>query len=355
VAGRRRDPTTLAEGVAAWRAHHTADGAMPAVDDISHASAGWANETLLVRFSWLRAGTDHELTERLVLRLPPLEPTFPVYDLAGQAAVHRAVAAAGVPAPVPATVEADPSWLGAPFMAMPFVEGHVAGEVPVFDEFVTGAPEAQQRAMVEAFVDVLARLHALDVAGSGLGAVLRGAEGGIAAELDWWERYLWWSVEQWSAEPLPVLLEALAWCRAHLDDAGLPRSLLWGDPRLGNVVFDDARRVVAVLDWELASIGPAEADLGWYLAQERTMAELIGLTVPGFPSRAEVLERYAAAAGRTPRDMAAFEVFGSFRQLAIDVRQARLAREVGAPYNTPFDETNPICGVLRRCMEDAGR
>lgn len=85
------------------------------------------------------------------------------------------------------------------------------------------------------------------------------------------------------------------------------------------------------------------------------MAELIGMTVPGFPSREEVLERYAAAAGRPLGDVAAYEVFGSFRQLAVDVHQARLAREAGAPYATPPDETNPIAGVLRRCMEDAAR
>lgn len=354
MAGRRRDRTALAEGLAAWRAHHNADAARPCVDDIVHASAGWANETLLVRLSWQEPGADHATTEHLVVRLPPIEPTFPVYDLVGQAAVHRAVAAAGVPAPVPVTTEPDPSWLGAPFMVMPFVEGHVAGEVPVFDEFVTGVPEALQRVMVDGFVDTLVSVHATDWRAAGLADVLRGARGDMADELDWWERYLWWSVEQWSAEPLEVLLEALAWCRAHLDDAGLPRSLLWGDPRLGNMVFDEARAVVAVLDWELASIGPAEVDLGWYLAQERTMAELIGMTVPGFPSRADILERYETAAGRTLGDVAAYEVFGSFRQLAIDVRQARLAKEAGAPYATPPDETNPICGVLRRCMETAG-
>ncbi len=345
MAGLRRDPTTLSHGLTAWLAQRADAGPPPTVTDIAHASAGWANETLLVTLS------NGEDTERLVVRLPPIEPTFPVYDLEGQAAVQRAVAAAGVPAPVPATVEPDPTWLGAPFLTMPFMDGHVAGEVPVFDDFVTGAPPDRQRAMVEGFVDLLAAIHTLDYRAAGLDTVLRGAHGGIGAELDWWERYLAWS----SDEPLGVLEEALAWCRAHLSDDGLPLSLLWGDPRLGNVIFDDDRTVAGVLDWELATIGPGEMDLGWYLAQERAMAELIGKTVPGFPSRAEILERYAGAVRRPLGDVAAYEVFGSFRQLAIDVHQARLARDAGSPYATPPDETNPIAGVLRRCMADARR
>jgi aminoglycoside phosphotransferase (APT) family kinase protein len=234
-------------------------------------------------------------------------------------------------------------------MAMPFVSGHVPAQVPAFDPWIVNATEPQQRAVVEAFVDVLAAVHALDWQAAGLGGVLRGAQGGLAGELDWWERYVHWA----SDKPLEVLTEALRWCRRHPVHDDLPVSLLWGDPRLGNIVYGEDRGVVAVLDWELAALGPAEVDLGWYLGQDRAMRELIGRSVPGFPSSQEMLARYESAAGRKVHDLGWFEVFGLFRSLAIDVRQAQLAREAGTPYPTPPDATNPIAGVLERCMEEA--
>ena len=69
--------------------------------------------------------------------------------------------------------------------------------------------------------------------------------------------------------PRPALSDALAWCRAHRPASDPPASLLWGDVRLGNVIFDADRRPAAVLDWEMTTIGAAEHDLAWYLTLER--------------------------------------------------------------------------------------
>jgi aminoglycoside phosphotransferase (APT) family kinase protein len=342
--GNQRDPGALTAGFEAWLAHRAQGQPPPRVEELAHASAGWANETVTVTL--LHA--DGERT-RVVLRLPPLEPTFPDYDLSMQAAVQRAAADAGVPAPVPATVEEDARWLGAPFMMMPFVAGHVPAQVPAFDPWVTAAAPDRQRALADAFVDVMAAVHAIDWASAALDTVLRGASHGLSAELGWWERYLEWA----SPQPLAVLTRALEWCRDHLPQQRLPVSLLWGDPRLGNLVYADDGQVVAVLDWELATLGPAEADLGWYLGQDRAMSELLGRTVPGFPSRSELLDRYQAAGGRPLYELPWFEVFGLFRSLAIDVRQARLAQGAGTPYPTPPDDSNPLAGVLQHCIEEA--
>lgn len=333
---RLRPPEVLAAGFGRWLAGHP-EVAAGGVAGVAHASAGWANETVVV---------DLEGGDRLVLRLPAAAPTFPAYDLSLQAAVHRAVAAAGVPAPVPVTVEDDPSWLGAPFMVMPFVAGHIPEQIPAFDRWITGAPLDEQARLLNRFVDLLAAVHAVDWAAAGLGDVLRG-RGGVAGELAWWEDYLVWAAD---GEPMAVLVEAAAWCRERLPPDPPSPSLLWGDPRLGNVVFDDDRQVVAVLDWELAVLGPGEVDLGWYLAQDRVMGELIGRTVPGFYDRRAFVDRYQQASGRTVADLGWYEVFGLFRSLAVDNRQARLAARAGVPYLTPPDETNPLAGVLRRLM-----
>ena len=68
--------------------------------------------------------------------------------------------------------------------------------------------------------------------------------------------------------------------------------LLWGDVRLGNLVFDTERHVTAVLDWDLSSLGPREMDLGWHFGLEFMMETLFGGRPPGFPGVGESLERY---------------------------------------------------------------
>jgi aminoglycoside phosphotransferase (APT) family kinase protein len=127
--GERRDDAALAAGLDRWVAGYA--GAVPGagtgsgppvIARLTHAEGGMANETVLVDF-----GPDNP---GMVVRLPPLDATFPEYDLAPQAAVQNAVAAAGIPAPAPAIVEPDPAWLGAPFLAMPRVHGSVAGPAP---------------------------------------------------------------------------------------------------------------------------------------------------------------------------------------------------------------------------------
>ena len=74
--------------------------------------------------------------------------------------------------------------------------------------------------------------------------------------------------------------------------------MLWGDVRLGNVIFDDGFAPVAVLDWEMASIGPAEHDLAWYTALEGMTEHFFGQRVTGFLTRDEIVARHEQALGR---------------------------------------------------------
>ena len=129
--GGRRDDAALEEGLGRFFAAHpdlvaVADpagagpsgagarapaGPVPPIRSLLHAQGGMANETVLVDFGPGHAG--------VVVRLPPFVPTFPHYDLAPQALVQNVVAAAGIPAPAPAVVVDDTSWIGSPFLVMP--------------------------------------------------------------------------------------------------------------------------------------------------------------------------------------------------------------------------------------------
>ena len=94
--------------------------------------------------------------ERLVVRIPAVEPMHPDCDLDVEAATHAALAAAGVPAPVPSVVEHDHSYLDADFLVMPFVVGQVGPQTPVIDPWLLGLAPADQGRIADAFVDLLA-------------------------------------------------------------------------------------------------------------------------------------------------------------------------------------------------------
>ena len=338
--GGRRDDAALVQGLGRWVAAHpdqvpTVPGdpeSSPAIRSISHADGGQANETVLVDFGPERSG--------IVVRLPPLEPTFPGYDLAPQAMVQNALAASGVPAPSPSVVVDDPEWIGAPFLAMPLVRGDIAGPAPAFDDYVTAAGTELQGRMHDGLLDTVAAVHAVDWRAAGLGAMLPGTTTRHALER--WTAYVDWSSE---GDPLPALGEALAWCAARVPPEGEP-VLLWGDVRLGNLVFDEERRVSAVLDWDLASIGPAEMDLAWHLGLEDMMVCLFGRRVDGFPDRDEAIARYERVSGRTLSNLEWHEVFALVRALAINDRHQRIS---GDRRRTQ----NPMGAILLARMAEA--
>ena len=151
--------------------------------------------------------------------------------------------------------------------------------------------------------------------------------GGLANELEWWERYLGWATD---GRPPAALADALAWCRSHRPADEPPSGLLWGDVRLGNVIWDDvALRPRAVLDWDMAIVGPAEMDVAWFLALEQVGADLTGLTVPGFGSHDDAVRRVEGAIGRPLGDLPWYEVFALVRASAVSTRIAVLFERAG--------------------------
>jgi aminoglycoside phosphotransferase (APT) family kinase protein len=356
--GAQRDKNELREGVARWVRDHgdlvpgrSEDGRPLEVTGVDHAAGGMANETVMVEMGRGHPG--------MVLRLPPLEPTFPGTDLSAQAAVQNAVAAAGIPAPAPTVFVSDLRWIGTPFLVMPRVNGIIPGPAPVFDPMITGASPERQRSYVDGLLETLAAVHSVDWQASGIGPLLPGPT--LDGTLDHWTRYVEWAGE---GAPLPVLGAALSWCRRHQppaavgDDPGDAPALVWGDPRLGNLVFDEAGVVHAVLDWDLAAIGPPEMDLGWYFGLEFMMDRLFGQRVPGFPERAEAVETYQRRSGHTVSNLAWHEVFALVRALAINDRHQRIAaaqRQGTTGRGRPDRRTeNPMIEILSARIDAAG-
>ena len=276
---------------------------------ITRPTRGWSCETIVV-------------DEELVVRLPPAgEGIFPTYDLAQQAAVQQAVSTVGVPVPAPATYEADPSVLGSPFITMPFVKGVIVNEYTPADPWLRSLEDDQARYVVwHSFVETIAAIHRVDSDGLAL-------RGGVDSELDYWTEYLDWSSD---GAPPGQLSEALAWCRESRPVETADRGVLWGDVRLGNVVFDPERaRPRAVLDWDMVSAGPVEMDLSWFLALEQVPIDLTGRRVPGFSSHEATVAQMEKLIGRALVDLDWYEIFALVRATAVSTRIAILFERSG--------------------------
>jgi len=332
--GPTRDDEHLMRGLGSWMAHAFPDRPDARITSLTRPSTGWSNETVVVSAAWCGGAGE------LVVRLPPLLPSFPSYELADQAVVLGALGAAGVPVPAAIAVEDDPDWLGAPFLVMSFVAGRTVGDAPARDAWLAGAPARTRRRVHEEFIGMLARVHRVDWRTPGLDGRLRG---GVRAEISYWQDYVRWAARD--DIPAHALVDALAWCaRSAPDDAGA--SLLWGDARLGNVMYDDDGRALALLDWELATIGPPEMDLAWYLSLDSLTTHYTGRTVPDFLARDDVIELYEAELGRPVRDLAWHEIFALARSISINDCQARVAARAGAKYPGIAGDENPILAHL---------
>jgi aminoglycoside phosphotransferase (APT) family kinase protein len=245
--------------------------------------------------------------------------------------------------------EADDTVLGAPFVVMAHADGRPGPEAPALDEWVMASGTELQRRMHEGFVDALAAIHRVDWHASDLDRVVRGGEECLAREGAWWVDYVDWASD---GNPTRALADAAAWCAATVPDDEPPASLCWGDARIGNVLFTDDRTVTAVLDWEQATIGPAEMDLAWDLALDDLTTHFVRRTVPGFLSRTELVARYEAALGRAVVDLGWHEIFALVRSTAINDRQARLAAESGIAYPGVAGDDNPVLAILARRIDD---
>jgi aminoglycoside phosphotransferase (APT) family kinase protein len=253
---------------------------------------------------------------------------FPDYDLGRQVACMQALAR-HPECPVPAIIGADLEGcvIGRPFYVMEFVEGEVpADDRPTFAEagFLFTASVEEQRRFHGSFLDVLAALHSLPIDPALARMLERLGRGETALErrVSWLEELCRWG--RGPAEQ-PVLERAFAWIARHLP-ADNRASLVWGDARPANAVVRDFR-VVAMLDWELAALGPPELDLFWFLEMNRMRSN--GRPLPGFLAPDEAIADYESRADHSVRDAHFHQVFAALQVAVLMLRHLRVAVERG--------------------------
>jgi len=285
----------------------------------------------------------------VILRRPPLGHILPTaHDMRREYRVMTALADTGVPVPRTFHLGAADSPLGAPFYLMERVVGHVCRNAlpPGYAE----TPEDRRR-VGEALVDVLADLHAVEPDRVGLDEFGRPA-GFMERQLRRWS-------QQWDASKTAELpaLDALR------DDlvAAIPEqrasAIVHGDFRLDNTILHatEVGTIVAVLDWEMSTLGDPLADLGamlayWSEAGDSEVLRRARIVAPvtaseGFPTRGEIIERYARRTGIDLVDVSWYQSLAYFK-LAV-VCQGIAARAAGGSMvGGGFDEAERLVPLL---------
>ncbi|WP_369033853.1 MULTISPECIES: phosphotransferase family protein [Streptomyces] len=321
----QRDAGTTSERLAVWFAARLPDATDVAVSGLDvPTGSGFTNETLTIRPTW-RDAQGAARTHVAILRVAPTRhQVHPDSRFAAQVRLQR-ILAADTDLPVPPVLwhEEDPAVLGAPFMIMERVDGRVPADVPSYHRsgWIADLAPTERRALWSAGLGVLARLHALDPAALGLDFLTAGdSRPYLLRQLDHYESHFAFYAPH---EP-PAARRALAWLRAHRPPESGPARLLWGDARLGNLIFQGLSPV-AVLDWDMAETGPAESDLAWFLHLDRHLSEGIGVPrLTGLPGRAETVRHYERLTGTRLRHLEYYEVFAAFRFCLITARVTAL-------------------------------
>ena len=320
-----RDLEEVREGLRGALAAHVPHGTDHQVDTIGGTSAtGMSSETLLFDVHWTEDGRRHD--ERLVARVAPIGddvPVFPVYDLPGQFQTIKTVAAlTDVPVPVPWWCETDAAVIGSPFFVMGRVEGEVPPDIPPYnfgDSWVFNATPEEQTRLQESSVSVLTRLHAIADPEKHFAHLLGDFPGDTALRRHFAKRRAWY---EWAARDSgrsQLLEQVFTWLEDHWPAHESPAVFCWGDSRIGNVMYCDFEPS-AVLDWEMAELGPPETDLAWmgYLHQMfEDMAQTYGFPhMPHFLRMDDLAATYERLSGHTPRDV---EWYGVYAALALGI------------------------------------
>lgn len=320
--------------------------------EVEQFPGGHSNLTYLVRLG------GHEF----VLRRPPFGPVAPTaHDMPREYRLLMAINPVFPLAPRPYLLCEDLAVIGAPFYLMERRRGLVVRrDVP--EEI--GDDLALRRRVGEAMVDTLADLHAVDIYSTGLDKLGKPV-GFVTRQLRGWaDRW-----ERSKTSEVPEITEVINWLKERMPpepdpQAGRPATLLHNDFKLDNTMLDpgDPSRVVAVLDWEMCTVGDPLIDFGIFLCywaqkdDSEARRESISpvTTEPGWMSRQEIIERYAEQTGRDLSGIAFYESFALFK-VAVVLQQIYFRFVRGQTHDERFKNFGRRVEGLARTALDVAR
>jgi aminoglycoside phosphotransferase (APT) family kinase protein len=250
---------------------------------------------------------------------------------------------------------ADPDVIGAPFYVMERMEGEVVTSdiPPAFDT------PAERRRMAEELIDALVELHAVDWRAAGLE--------GFGKPSGYLERQLRRFIGLWEhnrTREIPEVASVGEWLRVNMPES-LPATIVHGDYRLGNTMLasEPPARLIAIFDWEMATIGDPLADLGylmmfWVEADDPNlgMYELQAVTrKEGFPTRAEMIALYEERSGRSMQALDWYVTLALWK--AVVFMEGNYKRAVSGATDDPYLKAfgDGVLELARRAVEVSER
>jgi aminoglycoside phosphotransferase (APT) family kinase protein len=287
-------------------------GIRPGLDgppEVKQFSGGASNLTYLLRYP------ERDLILR---RPPPGTKAASAHDMAREYRVQDSLKPVFPYVPAMVGLCQDESVIGSDFYVMERVEGTILRkEIPA----ELGLAPADLRGVCESVVDRLVDLHRVDARAAGLTDLGKGP-GYVGRQVEGWSRR-YRAAKTWN---VPSFEHVMGWLEAN-QPGDVGTCVIHNDFRLDNVVLapGDPRRIVGILDWEMATIGDPLMDLGgalayWVQADDDRFMHILRRQpthVPGMLTRAEVVEHYAARSGRQIDNWPFYEVFGLFRLATI--------------------------------------
>jgi aminoglycoside phosphotransferase (APT) family kinase protein len=296
---------------------------------------------------------------QFVLRRPPFGPVAPTaHDMPREYRLLQAIHPVFRLAPRPYLLCEDLSIIGAPFYLMERRKGLVIRrEMP---ESMANDLSLRRR-VGESLIDTLASLHQVDIYAAGLDKIGKPI-GFVTRQVRGW-------TDRWhrsKTSELPEIDEVIRWLNERIPSdpdpqSSFPPTLVHNDFKLDNVMLDidDPARVVAVLDWEMCTVGDPLVDLGillcyWPQADDpEARRESISpvTTEPGWLTRTEVVERYATRTGRDLSDITFYEIFALFK-IAVVLQQIFFRYERGQTHDERFkDFGRRVAGLAEAAVD----
>jgi len=291
------------------------------------------------------------LSTGVVLRRPPRGPLPPsAHDVLREARLLLSLAPTDVRTPKILAVCDDEQLIGAPFYVMELVDGEVITDsVPAALDH-----DGQRRRIADELIDGLVELHAADWERLGLD--------GFGKPTGYLERQLRRFGGLWEhnrTRDLPEVAEVGGWLAEHLPQSP-PATIVHGDYRLGNTIYgpDPPAHLAAILDWEMATIGDPLADVGYLMihwVQPDDDPESFTLQTvtrqPGFPSRAELIERYEARSGRAVGRLDWYVTLALWK--AVVFMEGNYKRAIAGSTDDPYLKTfgDGVVQLARRALQ----
>lgn len=297
-------PNGISENVESWLVANIAGAVAPF--RYTQIAGGHSNLTFKV---------DDAAGHSYVLRRPPLGHRLAsAHDMGREHRIIAGLAHSAVPVAPALGLCTDESVNELPFYVMAFVDGHVVREKAVAESLLG---ESGCRRASESIVDTMAAIHGVDLVAAGLNDLGK-HEGYIARQLKRWHGNI---LEQRTRD-LPLVDSVYEELMKRIPEQGAA-TLVHGDYRLDNCMVDAQGNVIAVLDWEICTLGDPMADLGllmvyWTGPTDDASAWSNPVnTAAGFMNRAELAERYARVSGRDISHLSFYEAFAFWKLACI--------------------------------------